>query len=97
LSYALEITELAEIEYIEIYHFYRNITAQLGNKFELETETIFEKIQNNPFLFQRKFKHYREAVYKKFPYVIIYEIIDKTVIVHSFFPAKRQPSKKLKN
>ena len=56
-----------------------------------------DKLKVNPYLFQRKYKHYREAVFKKLPYYIFYEIIGNLVIVHSFFHASRNPKGKLKS
>lgn len=95
-TYKLEITLLAEEEYSLAFYYYEEQQLGLGNKFEKETESLMDQLKTNPYLFQRKFKHYREAVFKKFPYYIVYEIIDNSVIVHSFFHASRNPKRKLK-
>lgn len=60
-------------------------------------ESIMDKLILNPYLFQRRYKHYREAVLKKFPYYVVYEIIGNTVIVQSFFHSSRNPKKKIKS
>lgn len=96
MEYKVEITLLAEEEYSDAFHYYEEQLDGLGIKFEKETENLVNKLKTNPYLFQRKYKHYREAVYKRFPYFIVYEIIDNSVIIHSFFHAKRNPKKKLK-
>jgi hypothetical protein len=95
--YKIEITILAEDEYSSAYNYYEDQQFGLGEKFEKETEYVLDKLKVNPFLFQRKYKHYREAILKKFPYYIVYEIIDNTVIIHSFFQANRNPKRKLKS
>lgn len=94
--YTLEITILAEEEYSAAFHYYQDQQHGLGNKFEKESEYLLDRLKMNPYLFQRKFKHYREAVFKRFPYYIVYEIIENSIIIHSFFHASRNPKRKLK-
>lgn len=95
-TYKIEITNLAEEEYSSAFHYYQEQLPGLGIKFEKEVEDLVEKLKANPFLFERKFKHYREAVLSRFPYFIVYEIILNSVIIHSFFHSKRNPKRKLK-
>jgi hypothetical protein len=95
--YKIEISVLAEEEYFSAYHFYENQSSGLELKFEKETDTILDKLKLNPFIFQCKFKLYREAIYKKFPYYIVYEIIDDSVVVLSIFHSFRNPDRKLKS
>lgn len=96
MAFKLEITILAEEEYSSAFHYYEEKQSGLGDKFEKEADGLMDKLKVNPYLFQRKYKHYREAVFKRFPYFIVYEIIDNSVIVHSFFHASRNPKRKLK-
>jgi plasmid stabilization system protein ParE len=97
VTFKLEITNLAEEEYSSTFHYYEEQQPGLGVKFEKEADYLMDKLKQNPYLFQRRYKHYREAVFKRFPYFIIYEIIDSSVIVHSFFHANRNPKRKLKS
>lgn len=97
MAFKVEITILAEEEYSSTFCYYEEQQPGLGDKFEKETDYLMDKLKLNPYLFQRKYKHYREAVYKRFPYFIVYEIIDNTVIIHSFFNANRNPKRKLKS
>ncbi len=96
MLYKIEITILAEEEYYSTFCYYENQELGLGDKFEKETELLIKKLRKNPYLFQRKYKHYREAIYKRFPYYIVYEIIESSVIIHSFFHTSRNPKRKLK-
>jgi len=97
VAFKIEITILAEEEYYSAYHYYQGQLSGLGEKFEKETDYLMDKLKTNPYLFQRKYKHYREAVFKRFPHYIVYEIIENTVVVHSFFHANRNPKRKLKS
>lgn len=97
MAFRIEISILAEEEYASGFHYYEEQQPGLGDKFEKEAEQIIDRIRVNPYLFQRKYKHYREALFKTFPYFIVYEIIGKSVIIHSFFHARRNPKRKLKS
>ena len=91
-QFKVEITTLAEEEFNSVFQYYEQQQKGLGIKFSKEIDIIIAELKLNPFLFQRHFKHYREAVLKKFPYFIVYEIIEKRVIIHSFFHTKRNPN-----
>ena len=97
MEYVILFTSFAENEYISAFQFYEDKQNGLGLKFETETSNLIEHLKQNPHQFQRKYKHYREAVYKKSPYFLIYEILDKKVIIHSVFNAKQNPKRKLNN
>ncbi len=94
--YKIVISQSAELEYASAYHYYEDQLVGLGDRFEKETDFLIDKLKQNPYLFERRFKYYREANLNKFPYFIIYEIIADSVIIHSFFHSKRHPAKKLK-
>ena len=96
MSYKIEISSLAEEEYSSAFQYYQEQQPGLGLKFEKETDYLIAKLKINPHLFQRKYKHYREAVFRRFPYFIVYEIVENTVIVQSFFHTHRHPRRKLK-
>lgn len=98
MAFKLEITVLAKEEYSSAFCYYEEQQPGLGDKFEKETDYLMNKLRVNPYLFQRKYKHYREALYRRrFPYYIVYEIIENSVIIHSFFHANRNPKRKLKS
>ncbi len=96
-SYSILFTELAEREYLEAFYYYEEQLPGLGKKLEHELDVIIKSIAKNPFLFQRKFKHYREVLLKKFPYFIVYEIIGNSVIINSVFHTSRNPKTKIKS
>lgn len=94
-SFNLILSELAEKELADAYIYYESKSNLLGEKLILEVESILEKIEKNPHLFPRRYKHYREAVLKKFPYLLVYEILEKQIVIHSVFNTHRNPAKKL--
>lgn len=92
--YRITITEKAEAEYNAAYWYYEKKRSGLGASYEYETGILLKTIRETPLLFQRKYKQYREALLKKFPYFIVYEIISEAIVVHSFFHTSRHPFKK---
>ena len=73
---------------------YENQKSGLGLRFLLEVEKYLKKITEHPKHYQVRRKPYREAPLKVFPFVIIYEIVEKEVVVYSVFDARRNPSRK---
>jgi len=95
MVYKLEIWNKAKIEIIEGYFWYVSKKSNLGFEFIEEVEEMFEYINKYPEHYQIKYKErYREAVLKRFPYLIIYEIIQQTMVVYAVFPTKDYPNKK---
>lgn len=92
--YRINITKKAEAEYNAAYWYYEEQRSGLGAFYEHETDKLLKTLKGNPLLFQRKYKQYREALLKKFPYFIIYEIISDVIVIHSFFHTNRNPRKK---
>lgn len=95
-SHKLIILERAVIELEEACLFYNNKVPGLGFEFEEEVVGLLELIKNNPLLFPIKFAHIHEAVMKRFPFVINYEVSGKQIIVSAIFHVKQNPVKKLK-
>lgn len=73
--YKITFATLAETEIINAYNFYEDKQKNLGERFLAAMQTSINSIKLNPFIYQRKHKHFREALVKKFPYFLVYEII----------------------
>jgi plasmid stabilization system protein ParE len=76
--------------------YYENNQINLGISFSKEVFSILEIIETNPLLFPVKFENIREAVIKKFPFVVVFEILpNDEIIVLSVFHFRRNPEDKL--
>ncbi len=86
----------AEKEYLESVIWYENNLIGLGQKFINEIENIIERIVINPLIFPIKKGKLREAVVKKFSFVIVFEISEKyqKILVLSVYHTSRNPKKK---
>lgn len=90
----LTILPRVERELEESYEWYEEQQQGLGLKLIAEFYHYLSVIFDEPLLCAIKRPPYREAVLKKFPYVIVYEVEDKGVVVHSFFNTYRNPDNK---
>lgn len=93
MTYELILQEEASLEILEAYIYYENAQKGLGEKFMKNLDKYLRRIQNNPKHFQLK-KNYREAFIQKFPYLIVFDIIDYKIIVLSVFNTHQNPTKK---
>ena len=73
----------AEDDVIEAADWYDTQSAGLGDEFIDEILTIFDDLETNPLLYCRRHptKNIRWRYPKRFPYRVIYEVIDKKQLV----------------
>ena len=76
-------------------NYYENNQINLGTSFTKEVFSILEILESNPLLFPVKFNNMREAMIKKFPFVVIFEVLpNDEIIVLSVFHFRRNPNDK---
>jgi toxin ParE1/3/4 len=61
----------------DAYDWYEEQRQGLGEMFLTELDTCYKKLQSNPFSNSKIKKNYRQIVLNHFPYVIVYEIINR--------------------
>lgn len=94
MQYKIEVRPLATIEIIEAYDWYELQREQLGLEFLNELEIFFERLLNNPKTYSYYEKPVREGKINRFPYTVVYEVFDTTIVIYSVFMAKQNPAKK---
>ena len=95
-SNKLIILEQAVIELENACLYYNNKVSGLGFEFEEEVVALLKLIKENPGISPIKFAHIHEAVIKRFPFVINYEVSGNQIIVSAIFHVKQNPTKKIK-
>lgn len=86
---------LAEKEINESIDFYESKRKGLGKEFLIHLTSFIKILKVYPHICViKKLPHYRELPLKKFPFVIIFEISQNEVIVHSVFHTSRNSHKK---
>lgn len=94
MTYHLSLSPNAEANLLESALWYESRQAGLGEKFTKKAEVYFSRIRNNPLHFPLKKGNLREAYIQKFPFVIIYEVIENEIVVFSVFNTHLNPTKK---
>ena len=87
----IEITEDAEQEITEAYLFYDSAQPGIGNLFLNYLEKTFNSISANPNGYKKIATNSRQAIVQKFPFVVIFELIDQQIIILAVFHTSRKP------
>ncbi|MDQ5930075.1 MAG: hypothetical protein QG594_1858 [Bacteroidota bacterium] len=91
------LTSRAENELENAYYFYNSISTKIGDNFLKQINECIQSILLYPELYPLKFDNYRQAVVKKFPFVIIYTKIDSVILISAIFHTSKNPKKKFRS
>jgi len=80
----------------DAYWWYEEQKEGLGEDFLTELESCFSKLKSHPQYFGKFKKNFRQVALKRFPYVVVFEIIKIEVVVFAVFHTKRNPKLKFK-
>lgn len=92
MEYNLIFTPFAEKDIEEIVEWYGKQNIDLSKRFIKTLDKTVKNINENPFLFQEVYKTYRCANSGKFPYKIVYRIVEKNILIISITHHKRNPN-----
>lgn len=96
MNRVLVVKELAAENLISAFLWYEKQRFSLGNEFLEEWEVLAEYLSLHAESCEIKYKEFRMAHLKRFPYVVIYEIEGEMVIVYNVINTKRHPSMRYK-
>jgi len=96
MNFTIVLKEEALKEIQAAFEFYECKKAGLGIELEFEIIEQIKTIESNPYLFEEKHAPYREARIKRFPYLLIYEIMDDEIVVYAVFHTSRSQEGKYK-
>lgn len=94
MPYNLEIRPLATLEIIEAYDWYELQREGLGLEFLDELEQFYTSLQRNPQSYSYFDDPVREGKIARFPYTVVYEVIEASIVVYSVFMTSQDPSSK---
>lgn len=94
MAFNILLSKKYTIEIEEAIDYYNNIDKKLSKRFYTEFLENLSHLKNNPYQFQIKFDTFREVPLKIFPFVLVYEIIDNSVIVNAVFHSSKNPENK---
>ncbi len=90
--YNLIIKEEAAIEIEDAYLWYESKQKNLGERFLEVLNKCFLSIIASPGIFAKKYREMRQAPLKSFPFVVLYEIEEKNIVVYAVFHTSRNPN-----
>ena len=73
--------------------YYESKQNDLGVKFLLDWELAMKLIKNTPLHYQKKLKEFRSIKLSNFPYLLIFEIEGKKIIVYRLVNARMNPKR----
>ncbi len=77
----------------DAYWWYEEQLPGLGERFLNEIEHSFTKLANAPYSYSLLQENYRQLILKRFPYKIVFEVVEKNVVIYAVFHSKRDPDK----
>lgn len=93
MTYKLRITLAARLEEQQAYNYYEDIQEGLGDRFLKELEERYENICKHPeyYSFVGEGKLIRDVALKRFPYTIVFSVLDDIIFVLSVFNTYQMP------
>lgn len=94
MKYVLDIKISAKAGVLDAFDYYESVQEGLGTRFLDYWEAHISIVEENPLLFQKKHKDFRQALIKPYPYHIIYKIENNTITVYKVIYAGSSPRKR---
>lgn len=80
-------------DFAEVLEYYSSISEMLGENFHFTFLNALHKISLNPQHYFNISKKLRRITLKRFPYMIVYEVTESSVIVRALFHHSANPAK----
>ncbi len=82
---------------LESFEWYENQLIGLGDDFLNDVNNCINKIEKNPTFYGFIEKKYRRINLKRFPFVIIYEVINTDIVIYAVFHTSKNPNKRIRD
>lgn len=94
MKYQLKVSSTAYKETDDAYSYYEEQSIGLGERFLKAVEEAYSKLSQTPqfYGYIRHDKNIRDLKIKTFPFVIIFQIVENTVLVLRVFNTNRDPN-----
>lgn len=99
MAFTIIIKEEAHEEAVEAFNYYEEKQPGLGDRFLRSLESVYKNLYENPqhygYINEDTNKIFRDVKLKKFPYVVVFEIMGSNVIVYAVHCCYKNPMRKL--
>jgi plasmid stabilization system protein ParE len=89
MSYKVVLSVKAKRDIYESKKYYQKISQELENSFNVELIKTIDAIKDNPILFQVRYKVFRIAFTKTFPFGVHFFVENKTIFIQRVLHNKR--------
>ena len=93
MAFKIIVTTPAQVDIANSIDYYESRQQNLGGRFYDDFIINTNYLISNPYLFPKS-GNFHELKLTIFPYIIVYEIINYTVIIHAVFNTSKNPVKK---
>lgn len=76
--------------------YYESLSPGLGIRFVDAWERTAADIQRHPQGYALKKGNFRQVMFRRFPYLVVFEILGNKVVVYAIIHARKHPSKRYK-
>ena len=94
MQYKIEVRPLAVIEILEAFDWYEQQRENLGIEFLHELDVFYSNLLRNPYTYSYYDKPVKKKKINRFPYTVVYEVVEFIIVVYSVFMSKQSPDKK---
>lgn len=94
MEYKILLFPRAEKEITESADWYESQRKNLGKRFLICIDKSFSSIIENPLKYALTKGNFRQTKVDVFPYVIIFQVSEKDILIHSVFNTWQNPLKK---
>jgi plasmid stabilization system protein ParE len=91
VTFRVVFTQAARAELIDAQDWYEGQVSGLGRRFRHPVDVLAERMSANPRQFPIVFKNVRRALFRCFPYALLFVFEDETLLVIACFHASRDP------
>ncbi|MCB0581491.1 MAG: type II toxin-antitoxin system RelE/ParE family toxin [Phaeodactylibacter sp.] len=88
----LRFHDLAREEVRDAYQYYESKRPGLGDEFLEEIDKVIQRTLDSPEIYPVEFGEARKGVVRKFPYIIIYTVLDQSIFIVSVFNTDQDTS-----
>lgn len=95
MAFSVSFHEEAQAELDAAVEWYEKESGGLGWRFHSAVTEAVKRIAENPTFYGICFENYRDVALRKFPYRIVFKIVENSVIVYAVFHGHRDEIKLL--
>ncbi len=77
-----------------VFTYYEERQHGFGARFLDDWESTMKHLEERPFIYQIQFKEFRSVPFNRFPFLIIYKVEEKVIVIYKLIHMKRNPARR---